>query len=109
MIVLNNVEAKKFFTQEGTHHTGFHLLYPYKWLGSSGHNGFMKDPPHILTDIKLVGRWLSTAVVSLVTQERLLSTIPFTIKVSSPRHVEGGMSGLFLTVMGPTGLSLLKN
>ena len=105
MIVLNNeTEAKKLFTQEGTHHVGFHLLYPYKWLGSSGHNGSMKDPPHtILTDVKLVGRWLSTAIVSLVTQERLWSTIPFTIKVSSPRHVEGGCLGFFSESRAPLG------
>lgn len=52
---------------------------------ASGHNDSMKDPP-ILTDVKLVGGWLCTAGVSLVTQERLWSTIPFPIRVSSPRH-----------------------
>lgn len=71
MIVLDNeTKAEKFFIQEGRHHIGFHLLDPYKRSGSSGHNDSMKDPP-ILTDVKLVGGWLCTAGMSLVTQERL--------------------------------------
>lgn len=107
MIVLDNeTEAEKFFIQEGRHHIGFHLLDPYKRSGSSGHNDSMKDPP-ILTDVKLVGGWLCTAGVSLVTQERLWSTIPFPIRVSSQAR-GGGMSGLLLRVTGPTGLSLLE-
>ena len=78
-------------------------------MGSSGHNDSMKDPPPILTDVKLVGGWLCTAGLSLVTQERLWSTIPFPIRVSSPRHVEGGCLGFFSESQAPMGCLFWKN
>ena len=54
--------SREFFIQEGRHHVGFHLLDPYKWLGFSGHNGSMKDPPHVLTDVNwLVDGFLQQA------------------------------------------------